>query len=397
MRTLRVLMLADVFFPDTVGGAGRYLYDLARELVGKGHEVAVVTRQLTSAQPLEEQIQGIQVRRFPVNTDGSLAFFATSLWHGAQLLRRLGGAWDLLHIHQPLAGCSALLVGWWKEVPWIYTFHGPWHLEYRIKRELEGRLPVREHLQISAMLALEDRLLRRCRAVTALSDFSLSQVRQFHPAVAERLHRIPGAVDMVRFRLNGQAGRIRKKLGVQEGDRLLLSVRNLVPRMGLERLLEAFKYLVGWDPSYVLALGGSGPLEGRLRQLARHLGVESRVRWLGRIPEEELAEYYREADLFVLPTRHLEGFGLVTVEALACGTPVMGTPVGATPEILERVNPEWIFLDSTAIGMARQIHEYFQRGEKPARAWLRHLVEQSYSTRAVAGQFEELYGQMVAP
>jgi glycosyltransferase involved in cell wall biosynthesis len=72
-----------------------------------------------------------------------------------------------------------------------------------------------------------------------------------------------------------------------------------------------------------------------LERLVRDLDLKHAVTLAGFLPEEQLADYYRAADLFVLPTASLEGFGLVTVDALACGTPVLGTPVGATAEILE--------------------------------------------------------------
>jgi glycosyltransferase involved in cell wall biosynthesis len=92
-----------------------------------------------------------------------------------------------------------------------------------------------------------------------------------------------------------------------------------------------------------------------LKSLARQIGVEDSVKFVGYIPEEELPYYYQMADLFILPTIELEGFGLVTVEALASGLPVLGTPVGGTKEILGHLGPEFLFSDPTPDSMARLI------------------------------------------
>ena len=97
-----------------------------------------------------------------------------------------------------------------------------------------------------------------------------------------------------------------------QGNVVLFSVRNLVKRMGLENLILAMKRLVHTAPDICLILGGEGPLKNDLIALAKKLNVDNHIRFIGFIPEEKLPDYYRMADLFVLPTRELEGFGLVT-------------------------------------------------------------------------------------
>ena len=85
------------------------------------------------------------------------------------------------------------------------------------------------------------------------------------------------------------------------------------------------------------------------------LGLDKHVTFLGFVTEAELPRYYQAADVFVLPTRELEGFGLVTAEALACGTPVLGTRVGATPELLEPLDARLVFQDASAEAMAADL------------------------------------------
>lgn len=84
--------------------------------------------------------------------------------------------------------------------------------------------------------------------------------------------------------------------------------------------------------------------------------------YLGFIPEEELPAYYQTADLFVLPTAELEGFGLVTIEALSCGTPVLATPLGANPEVLSALGAEFLCKDKTVEAIAECINRWLDRG-----------------------------------
>jgi glycosyltransferase involved in cell wall biosynthesis len=114
-------------------------------------------------------------------------------------------------------------------------------------------------------------------------------------------------------------------------------------------------------PQTLLIIGGHGPLRDKLLALVNHLGLRDHVHMVGFIPEEALVRYYQMADLFVLPSQDLEGFGLVTLEALACGLPVLGTPVGGTQEILTRWDPGFLLSDSRPQSMAQGIIDSHRR------------------------------------
>jgi len=121
-----------------------------------------------------------------------------------------------------------------------------------------------------------------------------------------------------------------------------------VPRMGLDNLILAIEQVIKTAPDIYLVVGGEGPLKDDLISMVKKLGVEKHIEFKGFISEDNLPEYYQMTDLFVLPTRELEGFGLVTLEALACGVPVLGTPVGGTKEIIGRFDPDFLFKDTAA-------------------------------------------------
>src|SRR5205814_7616551 len=121
-------------------------------------------------------------------------------------------------------------------------------------------------------------------------------------------------------------------------------------------------------PDVQLLLGGAGSLREPLEAQARASGLDKHVSFLGFVPEVELPAFYQAADVFVLPTRELEGFGLVTVEALACGTPVLGTRVGATPEILAPLSPSLIFRGLAPETLADDLTGLLERLTDPADA-----------------------------
>jgi glycosyltransferase involved in cell wall biosynthesis len=125
--------------------------------------------------------------------------------------------------------------------------------------------------------------------------------------------------------------------------------------MGLDNLVRAMKKVVAQYPKALLLLGGKGPEKERLEGIIAELGLGDNVRLLGFISDDDLADYFRAANLFVLPTVALEGFGLVTVEALASGTPVIGTPVGGTVEILSGLDRRLLSSSTEADALAEAI------------------------------------------
>ena len=162
-------------------------------------------------------------------------------------------------------------------------------------------------------------------AIVTVSQ-SLKQSLVTLGVVADRITVLRNGVDLGRFRPLAQAD-IRRRMGLT--GPVWLSAGNLVELKGVHIVIEALARVTG----VTLLIAGSGPREGRLRRLADRLAVSDRVRFLGEIPHAELDEYYNAADALVLASSR-EGMPNVVLEALACGTPVIATRVGGTPELL---------------------------------------------------------------
>jgi glycosyltransferase involved in cell wall biosynthesis len=160
---------------------------------------------------------------------------------------------------------------------------------------------------------------------------------------------------------------IRKKLKLSDDTFYIISSRRLIPRTGVDLLIRAFKKLKSVEspsaevPHTKLIITGKGESENFLKALAAELNVSNDIIFTGYVSEEELSLYYRASDLYVIPTRFLEGFGLSTVEAMASGLPVIGTEIGGTSEILSEISSDLLIPSPEAGLIAEKIVFMFRQ------------------------------------
>jgi glycosyltransferase involved in cell wall biosynthesis len=339
---LKFLVVATYAWPDHYGGAERVIGEVTAGLAARDHEVLLVTSN-TADLPTRETRHGVQVIRYPVERSSPSRFYR-SVFRGVRTALRETADFgaDLLHVHQPLSGVAAVAPGATRPAPVLSSFYAPYHEEY-LARFREGRadgaVPASARA-VSAVLRHGDRyLLRRSRRVLVLSHYSRAQVARLCPEALERTTVAPAGVDLQRFRPardedERRACLARFGLSASTGP-MILSVRRLVPRMGLADLVEAGRRMAGSDTAWQLAIAGVGPLTESLQTQAREAGLAGRVHLLGHVPDDALPDLYRAAAVFVLPTRSLEGFGMASAEALASGLPVVLTDAGASAELLD--------------------------------------------------------------
>jgi glycosyltransferase involved in cell wall biosynthesis len=363
MDSLDVLVVTDASPPAIAGGAERVLWEQATRLAARGHRVRVLGRA-PETPPSYRGEAAVRIAHFAVDRRSPLAFVRTAVLGarvaGARLLAERRP--DILHVHQPIAGFGVLRSAAARGVPALYTFLSPAPSEYRSRRGMTAlhRRGVGGAAAAAALWLLEWSCLRRASLVHVLSEFSARQLRSLYGVPGARIVKIAGGADTERFRPAADRAAARAALGLRPQVTLLFTVRNLEARMGLDRLLEAMARLRYFHPNAHLVVAGTGSRADALRVQAATLGIEDRVDFVGYIDDSRLAAYYQAADAFVLPTRELEGFGLVTVEALACGTPVLGTPVGATPELLRPLDSALLFRDASVAGIADGLDRFLR-------------------------------------
>jgi glycosyltransferase involved in cell wall biosynthesis/peptidoglycan/xylan/chitin deacetylase (PgdA/CDA1 family) len=282
------------------------------------------------------------------------------------------------------------------DVPLALFFHASAVLELDVLHA--RRAPARDRLAATALraplAALERSAVDRAARIMVLSRYSRGLLETREPAAGSRARLVPGAVDTERF-APGDRAAARERLRIAPHERVVFTVRRLVPRMGLEELVDAATTGTGAG-GYRLVVAGAGPLAEPLEQRRAASPRGDAVTLLGRIDDDELVRWYRAADLVCVPTVAYEGFGLVTAEALASGTPVVGTPVGATPELLEPLDSSLVARGATAADLAEAITRTLDRSSEELRLRCRAYALERFAWPQAAEAWERVLEEAAA-
>ena len=389
-----------------IGGAERVLYEESTRLANKGHAIRILTRKLPYHNADVEQIDGVEELRYSFQEKLFPFFFKSILSDCRQAFRSLeeNFSFDIINFHQPFSAIGVLSSTGSRRVPYVYTCHSLSFEEY-MSRSSSPKNPTKwilHHLQVRARKSIEQTVLKKSDQIVVLSEYTSKKLQRTYGLAPSKVNVVPGGVDLERFKPARDKASIRARLDLPEDKFILFTVRNLVPRMGLENLISALEIAQNGRKDLLLVIGGEGPLEPLLKEQVRRYGVEELVRFAGYIPDEDLSSYYQMADLFILPTTELEGFGLVTVEALASGLPVLGTPVGGTKEILTKLGSDYLFDDSTHKSIAHGILNALNDWAKDRALYenisqaCRQITEQHYSWDNHVSKLEDLFYSMLA-
>ncbi len=326
------------------GGMNVYVAELARHLAGAGALVDVWTRSDEPGEPIPLPGSHARARVMPVPVAGPASAAKEDLparlpETAAAILARVGRVepgrppYDVLHGHYWLSGEVGLTLGAAWHVPVVQTMH-----TLAVAKDAAGG--AREP---GVRLAGERRVVGGSAALVCSTPDEAATLTRDYGAEPARVHVVPPGVDTGLFAPGDEPGRRadRGGLGLPERGHVVLFVGRLQAHKGPDLLLEAVAAAVAdrrdlRSSLTVAVLGGpSGPGDAEdpamdLDALAARLGIADVVLRRGPVPREELPRWYRAADLVVVPSRH-ESFGLVALEAQACGTPVLATRAGGLP------------------------------------------------------------------
>jgi glycosyltransferase involved in cell wall biosynthesis len=382
---MTILVVSDADLQGKASGVERVLAAHCLGLAKRGHTVYLIAGVDQAERKTVEDVQGVRVYRYRRSPAPCLGAYRAFRALSARI------SFQVVIFHQPLSALGILLSRGSRAIPRAYVFHSPWAREY-------GARTARRSMFIRGGMLLrrsmERLVLKRCQRIFVLSRFMADRLSKDHAGLGDRVAVLPGGVDLDRFKPAQDREALRAALGVAGRRSLLLTVRNLEPRMGLDNLLLAIQEVSREVGDFTLLIGGEGPMERELKGLAQRLGLGSLVRFEGYIPEERLPVYYQAGDFFVLPSKELEGFGLVAVEALACGTPVLGTPVGAIPELAEGLEKDLLFWGTDPGAIARGIRSHLGRkeadphGYRILRQRCRAFVEARFGWDAIVERLE---------
>ncbi len=350
----RTLMLGKGWFPDQLGGLDRYYRDLLEHLP-EASGVVVGGDRSTPA-----RVAGICGHERP------LPRRLLAVWRAAQ---RMASEIDVVDAHFALYALAPVRLGRLREKPVVVHFQGPWADECMSAGDAS-------RLRWRARRALERAVYRRADEVVVLTS-------AFRQVLVERYRLAPWHVTVVAPGVDldhfspGPVEDARDAFELAPDAFVAVCVRRLVPRMGIEILLDAWSDLVADMPAgSTLLIAGDGPLREPLSRRTAATGAKHSVRLLGRVSDEQLVQLYRAADIAVVPTLQHEGFGLVVIEAAACGTPSIVTSVGGLPEAIAGLDASLIVPPNDREALRERL--LGSRHERPSRA----------STRAFAERFD---------
>ena len=384
---MNYLVAVDRLHLDAPGGGYIIAWELAQLMRDQGHDAAILCATVGPDSPPEgvTEHEGIRIVRYR-SCRTWWRIYRRDKDHIAAAAeaaaKYLGDrTWDVIHAHMPLPGLGAL-ASCGKVARTVYTIHSPMVLETKINwaaAGLRGRLKLA--LGMRRLRSLEASAMANFKVLHCLSQFTRREMDRLY-GVGDRIEPIPywSPREGVATITTDEA---RKRLGWESSGPLLFCLRRMTPRMGLETALEALAPLAN-DHEFKLVMAGDGPLRGALERQAMELGLGDKVEFTGRLSEEQVCLAYQAADLFLLPTRALECFGLIVLEAFQFGCPVLASDAGAIPELIERVSSEWLFPAGDSGAMRDRLRAFFT-GElqPPPGAALRNIVEHYYSRQVL--------------
>ena len=371
MPPLRTLQLGAHWFPERPGGLDKVFLRLLDHLP----DVGVQVRGLVAAEEA-----GGAVRPF-ASASASLPRRVLGLRASVRAALREERP-DLVASHFALYTAPALdLV---RERPLVVHFHGPWAAESAA--EGAGRA------SLVAKRAVERAVYRRATTFVVLSEAFRDVLVRDYGVDPRAVRIVPGGVDADLFDVAASREEARDRLGWPADRPVVLTVRRLVRRMGLEGLVEALQAVRQRVPDVLLLVAGRGPLASELEARIEASGLGDHVRLLGFVPDGDLPLAYRAADVTVVPTVALEGFGLVAAESLAAGTPVLVTPVGGLPEVVRDLDAGLVLPAASPDALAEGITDALMgRLRLPDSPSCRQFARERYTWPAVAQGVRDVY------
>jgi D-inositol-3-phosphate glycosyltransferase len=407
MLSYHTCPLATLGGKDT-GGMNVYVRDLARELGRRGVGVDVFTRSQDDHVPhvLHDLGFGNRVVHVPAGPETpvakeALSDFLSEFVAGVETFARNKGArYDLIHSHYWLSGLAALDLRASWGVPIVHMFHTLAAMKNRVARSADEAAS-------SFRLDSEGRLLRDADCIVAATQAELAQFQWLYHADVRRVVVIPPGVDISRFYPIPQ-DEAKEFVGVPCNQNMLLFVGRIEPLKGIDTLLEAVALLkqqgtLDRNPLCVAVIGGEPDADpdrvseemGRLKTLRATLGIDDVVTFLGKRDQDTLQYYYSAALAVVVPS-HYESFGLVALEAMACGRPVVASETGGLAFLVRDNETGFHVPAGDAPALADRLRRLVE--DEVLRTRLgRQAAEyaRSYSWPLIADQILGLYGTLL--
>jgi glycosyltransferase involved in cell wall biosynthesis len=325
---MKIFMLSWEYPPRIIGGLARHVEGLSKAMVSLGNEVHVVTLDFPGA-PLEEEQGSLYIHRVPVAVPAP-TFHSWVLIFNHFFEKRVGqlakqyGKPDLLHVHDWLTVSAGVSSKHLLRAPLVMTFHST-----EASRSSSSKSPE------SAMVeGLEWWGSFEASGVIAVSGWMRTEVISQFKLPSEKVFEIPNGVDVEKFSKPVDVEATRSKWKVGPGEKLITAVGRLTSQKGFDDLIRAYPEIRRQIPNSRLLVMGDGYMRGELESLAEAQNVRESTTFAGFVSDSDLVDAIKSSDVVAVPSR-FEPFGIIALEAMAGGSPVVVSRVGGLEEIVE--------------------------------------------------------------
>jgi len=381
-------MVADVSAEALFGGAERMLFHHLRALKEAGMDVTVLTRQPNPDADLNISLEhGFEEHRLPFSGDKGYRGLIQLKQEAKVWWNKHGQDYDVVVSEQPFTMWALMKAGC--VLPRLQVCYSFAFEEFETRYGL--RLTWKHRLTIAAMRRLERSVYASAQQLMGLSQFTQQRFTTFFNIKAERCQVVAAAADQVAGINDELREQYRQDLNWQTP--VVVTLRNLVPRTGVDLMIQVAAIIKNQGLNMRFVIMGDGVLAASMLKMAKDLGVEDCCEFTGFLDEQAVQKRLMAADVFMVPTRGLEGFGLVTLEANACALPVLATPIAANKELVPTIAHNQLATDASPLALAETLTAML---ENPLSAEQRKSLQADAKRQYNWAKHDQTFVQMVS-
>jgi len=387
---LKVCMLTWEFPPRVVGGIARHCEGLAKALVRKDHEVHVVTLDFPGS-PSYEEMERVKIYRTATEL-GHPNFLTWVLLFNHFLEKRMADLapqveFDVLHVHDWLTAFAGISFKHYLRKPMVLTVHST---EVGRAQGLHGA----DSFSIDG---IEWWTAYEASRVVVTSHSMKREICDHFHLPWDKVDVIPNAIDVTQYNTPVDTGPVRARYGVGWGEKLVLCVGRLVPQKGIEYFIRAIPIIAQRYPEAKFVIVGEGWSRDYLEGVAQSTGHAKRILFTGFISDAEVIALMTSADVLVIPSVY-EPFGIVALEGMATGVPVVASQVGGLAEVIEHDRTGIFVYPRNPSSIAWGVDQILSNPRHSE--WLtqnaKERLHKTYSWEAVAMKTVEVYEKAVS-
>ncbi len=383
---MRVLMYTWEFPPRIVGGLARHVYYLSKALAKIGVEVTVITLEFPGA-PWSETIDNVSVERVRIEV-GNPNFLSWVFLFNHFMEKRfalLKKSVDVIHGHDWLVALASIATKHFTNKPLVFTYHST-------ERGRVGTLSTPDSFTIDS---LEWWCGYEASKVIVTSKSMMNEIINAFKIPNNKISIIPNGIDISEFNIQVNPLEVKRNIGIGEDKKLVLFVGRITSQKGVTYLIQAVPKVLSSHPDARFIIVGDGWELGTIKNMIYSMGLEEHVKTLGFLPDHTVKSLMKAADVMVIPSIY-EPFGIVALEAMASGTPLVASDVGGLSEIIEHGKTGLKVYPANPDSIAWGINTILSNPQ-----WARTMaqnafamVKEKYSWEVIATKTAELYKEL---